>query len=126
MPLYEYECESCQGRFERLQRLADPPVGTCPTCEGKVRKLISPSGLSFKGSGWYITDYARKSETAAAPASDAKEAKGDAKSDVKTDSKTDTKTTDTKPASAPTGKPASPPSAFAEGKPKPSPAATSP
>ncbi len=121
MPLYEYECESCQGRFERLQRLADPPVETCPTCEGKVRKLISPSGLSFKGSGWYITDYAKKSEAASVPASNSKEAKSDAKSDAKTDGSK----TDAKPASSPADKPSSTPSTSAEGKPKPAPAPAS-
>jgi putative FmdB family regulatory protein len=61
MPLYEYECEACGNRFERIQKFSDPPVDTCPTCSGPVRKLLSSPAIQFKGSGWYITDYARKS-----------------------------------------------------------------
>ena len=64
MPLYEYECESCHHRFERIQKFSDPPVETCPVCgKGPVRKLISSPAIQFKGSGWYITDYAKKSST---------------------------------------------------------------
>jgi putative FmdB family regulatory protein len=61
MPLYEYQCEACSHRFERIQKFSDPPIETCPTCGGKVRKLISSPAIQFKGSGWYITDYAKKS-----------------------------------------------------------------
>jgi putative FmdB family regulatory protein len=61
MPLYEYECESCSHRFERIQKFSDPPVQTCPSCGGPVRKLLSSPAIQFKGSGWYITDYAKKS-----------------------------------------------------------------
>lgn len=65
MPIYEYECEKCKDRFEVMQRMSDPPVTACSHCKGKVHKVISsPSGLVFKGSGWYITDYARKNESA--------------------------------------------------------------
>ena len=60
MPLYEYECEPAGHRFERIQKFSDPPVETCPTCGGKVRKLLSSPAIQFKGSGWYVTDYARK------------------------------------------------------------------
>jgi putative FmdB family regulatory protein len=62
MPLYEYQCESCHSRFERIQKFSDPPVDVCPTCgKGTVKKLLSSPAIQFKGSGWYITDYARKS-----------------------------------------------------------------
>jgi putative FmdB family regulatory protein len=61
MPLYEYQCEACAHRFERIQKFSDPPIETCPTCGGAVRKLISSPAIQFKGSGWYITDYAKKS-----------------------------------------------------------------
>ena len=61
MPLYEYQCDACSHRFERIQKFADPPVETCPSCGGKVRKLLSSPAIQFKGSGWYITDYAKKS-----------------------------------------------------------------
>ena len=61
MPLYEYQCESCSTRFERIQKFSDPPVETCPKCAGPVKKLPSSPAIQFKGSGWYITDYAKKS-----------------------------------------------------------------
>jgi putative FmdB family regulatory protein len=63
MPLYEYQCESCANRFERIQKFSDPPVDTCPACGGAVRKLLSSPAIQFKGSGWYITDYARKASS---------------------------------------------------------------
>jgi putative FmdB family regulatory protein len=64
MPLYEYECEACHTRFERIQKFSDPPVEICPNCgKGPVRKLISSPAIQFKGSGWYITDYAKKSSS---------------------------------------------------------------
>lgn len=60
MPIYEYECEYCSNRTEILQKLSDPPLKECPQCKGSVRKVVSPAGLHFKGSGWYVTDYAKK------------------------------------------------------------------
>ena len=60
MPLYEYQCDDCEHRFEKIQKFSDPPVTTCPSCAGKVRKLVSSSAIQFKGTGWYVTDYARK------------------------------------------------------------------
>ena len=60
MPLYEYQCESCAHRFERIQKFSDPPIETCPVCGGRVSKLLSSPAIQFKGSGWYITDYAKK------------------------------------------------------------------
>ena len=60
MPLYEYECEVEGNRFEVIQKFSDAPLTTCPTCGGAVRKLLSSPAIQFKGSGWYITDYARK------------------------------------------------------------------
>jgi putative FmdB family regulatory protein len=68
MPLYEYECESCTNRFEKIVQYSDPPIDTCPKCgKGPVRKLFSSPAIQFKGSGWYITDYAKKSSTDASP-----------------------------------------------------------
>jgi putative FmdB family regulatory protein len=60
MPLYEYECETCGHHFETIQRFSDPPLDRCPKCGGTVRKLQSAPAFHLKGSGWYITDYARK------------------------------------------------------------------
>jgi putative FmdB family regulatory protein len=63
MPLYEYRCESCSHRFEVIQRFSDPPIAVCPSCAaGPVVKLLSSPAIQFKGSGWYITDYARKGQ----------------------------------------------------------------
>lgn len=59
MPLYEYQCEKC-GRFERIVKFSDPPLAACPTCNGAVQKLFSSPAIQFKGSGFYITDYAKK------------------------------------------------------------------
>ena len=61
MPLYEYQCESCAKRFERIQKFSDPLVDTCPACGGPVKKLLSSPAIQFKGSGFYINDYAKKS-----------------------------------------------------------------
>jgi putative FmdB family regulatory protein len=61
MPLYEYRCESCQHQFEVIQKFSDAPIAVCPGCgAGPVVKLLSSPAFQFKGSGWYITDYARK------------------------------------------------------------------
>ena len=60
MPLYEYQCESCEHRFEKIQKYTDPAPDACPKCGGTVRKLASSPAIQFKGTGWYITDYAKK------------------------------------------------------------------
>jgi putative FmdB family regulatory protein len=62
MPLYEYQCQACARTFERIQKFSDPLETVCPTCGGLVRKLLSSPAFQFKGSGFYITDYARKGE----------------------------------------------------------------
>jgi putative FmdB family regulatory protein len=86
MPLYEYQCEACGGRFEVIQRFSDPPVEVCQTCGGHVRKLLSAPAIQFKGSGWYVTDYARKGMTAG-------ETGAPAKSDEKAKPSSDAKAT---------------------------------
>lgn len=63
MPLYEYECEACGLRFERLQHFSDDPLRSCPECEGPVHRVIQPVGIIFKGSGFYVTDSRGKSST---------------------------------------------------------------
>jgi putative FmdB family regulatory protein len=66
MPLYEYECSACGHRFEIIQRFSDPPAETCVACgQGPVLKLLSAPAVHFKGTGWYVTDYAKKSGAAA-------------------------------------------------------------
>jgi putative FmdB family regulatory protein len=65
MPLYEYQCDACGHRFELIhQKFSDPPASECPKCGGAVQKQVSSPAFQFKGSGWYITDYARKPESA--------------------------------------------------------------
>lgn len=76
MPLYEYECPGCGKRFELIQKFSDPPEAACLVCGGKAHRLLSAPALQFKGSGWYITDYARRSNPAEkTDKSDQKEAK---------------------------------------------------
>ena len=109
MPLYEYECGACGHRFERIQKFSDPPVDVCPNCgEKKVQKLLSSPAIQFKGSGWYITDYARKGGDAkesekpaidGKPAADAKTAAAGDKSSAAPAAKSST-TTDTAPTSS--------------------------
>ena len=60
MPLYEYECDNNGHRFEVIQKFSDPPIAVCPKCGSPVHKMISSPAFQFKGSGWYVTDYARK------------------------------------------------------------------
>ena len=60
MPIYEYECRRCGHRFELIQKFSDKPRQRCPQCSGKVDRLISPPAIRFKGTGWYVTDYADK------------------------------------------------------------------
>ena len=84
VPLYEYECQDCHFRFEKLQRLSDPPPPKCPECGGKISPLMSTSSVQFKGSGWYATDYARKGS---APESKASEKKAETKTETKSETK---------------------------------------
>src|SRR5712672_157133 len=61
MPLYEYQCKKCKHRFEKIQTYSDKPIKKCPECGGPVEKLLSAPAIQFKGSGWYVNDYAKKS-----------------------------------------------------------------
>ena len=84
MPLYEYQCKKCGHRFEKIQKFSDKPVKKCPECGGPVEQTISAPAVQFKGSGWYVTDYAKKSH---APSSDSgsKETKDTKKDEKKSD-----------------------------------------
>jgi putative FmdB family regulatory protein len=77
MPLYEYLCEKCQHLFEVIQRFSDSPIEVCPRCGGKVNKVLSSPAIHFKGTGWYITDYARKPAQAQGDAAKGEAAKAD-------------------------------------------------
>ena len=80
MPLYEYECDSCGNRFEKIQKFSDPLVDICPTCGKSVHKLMSSPAIQFKGSGFYITDYAKKESTPAGKTGGGKERDKDSSS----------------------------------------------
>jgi putative FmdB family regulatory protein len=90
MPLYEYECEVCRQRFERIQKYSDPLIEVCPLCgKSPVRKLLSSPAIQFKGSGFYITDYAKKSSSEAGSKSSSEGSSSESKADSKsTESKT--------------------------------------
>jgi putative FmdB family regulatory protein len=60
LPLYEYKCDKCGNKFERIERVTAPETRKCPTCKGKAVRLPSSPAIQFKGSGWYVTDYAGK------------------------------------------------------------------
>ena len=68
MPIYEYQCLSCGERFDEMQKLSDPPITECRLCKGKVRKMLGAPALQFKGTGWYVTDYAGKKPQNGSPA----------------------------------------------------------
>ncbi len=82
MPIYEYQCLQCEHRSEVLQRMSDDPLTRCERCGGELKKLLSAPAFQFKGSGWYVTDYARKNEGKG-------ESKGDGSSSDKPASKGD-------------------------------------
>ena len=86
MPIYDYACDSCGHRFEARQRFADDPLTVCPECSGHIRRVIHPSGIIFKGSGWYVTD-SRSSNSAAAPAPSGDGGGSDASTSESADSK---------------------------------------
>ncbi len=115
MPIYEYLCQTCGKKFEVLQRFSDEPLHTHEGCGGTVEKLISTSALQFKGSGWYVNDYAKGAtgkpgETKVDGKSESKseggtsDGGGETKSDAKTETKTESKpaASESKPAASST------------------------
>jgi len=88
MPLYEYECKKCGHRFEKIQKFSDKMVKKCPECGGQVEQMISAPAVQFKGSGWYVTDYAKKSHAPASSDSGSKDSK-DSKESKKDEKKTE-------------------------------------
>ena len=80
MPLYEYECDRCGHLFESIRKFSDPPIAVCPSCGGTVHKLQSAPALQFKGTGWYVTDYAQKDKPAEGTPAGAADPKGSGES----------------------------------------------
>src|SRR5512147_2851426 len=91
MPLYEYECKKCHHRFERIQKFSDPHVTKCPKCRGPIEQLISAPAVQFKGSGWYVTDYAKGGSQPGSSAGESAGKDGKAKSEKAADDKSDAK-----------------------------------
>ena len=103
MPTYGYRCSDCGHQFEIVQRISDEPLKACPKCQGKLSKMLYPVGISFKGSGFYTTDYKGSGKSSDASSSNGSatnkdgssesksETKSESKSDAKPDSKSDAK-----------------------------------
>jgi putative FmdB family regulatory protein len=79
MPIYEYECRKCKAHTEAFQKVSDKPLTKCPKCGGRLEKLISSPAIQFKGSGWYVTDYAGKATKDSETSSETKTEKTDNK-----------------------------------------------
>ena len=91
MPIYEYDCQKC-GTFETTQKITEKPLSKCPTCKGKVKKLISNTSFQLKGTGWYVTDYARKGKSNG-DGNGSKSSSSESKSESKGDSKSESSPT---------------------------------
>jgi putative FmdB family regulatory protein len=83
VPTYEYQCDKCQRVFEVRQRISDPPLVSCETCGGSIRRLLSPAPFILKGGGWYVTDYPSASRKKAMEADKSPSTTSEAKSDGK-------------------------------------------
>src|SRR3954464_15838748 len=106
MPLYEYECDACGHRFEKIQKFSDPLEDTCPKCGSKVHKLMSSPAIQFKGSGFYINDYAKKDSNTTTKASSTKE--GSTKEGASKEGSTASETSASSSSSDTAAKPAAP------------------
>lgn len=98
MPTYVYRCDDCNHQFELFQRMSDDPIDTCPNCQSKVRRVIHPVGVVFKGSGWYINDSRAKSstdtkdsETSSTETKVSATSSGESKTDSKPEAKSESK-----------------------------------
>jgi len=89
MPIYEYQCLQCGRRMETMQKMADPPLTTCEVCGGALKKLVSSPAVQFKGSGWYVTDYARKGGGSSSSGSSKSEGESRSESDKRDKSESD-------------------------------------
>ena len=100
MPIYEYECKKCHAHVEAFQKVSDKPLTKCSKCGGKLERKISAPAIQFKGSGWYVTDYAAKTTK-----SDKSESESTTESKSEKSDKTDTKTKESSPAKKTSDKP---------------------
>jgi putative FmdB family regulatory protein len=99
VPLYEYQCEQCQHRFEKIQSFSGPDPESCPKCGGRIQRMLAAPAVQFKGSGWYATDYKKSGQStskgessASGPSSDSSSSSaGDSKKESKSESKAESK-----------------------------------
>jgi len=101
MPIYEYECRKCKAHTEAFQKVSDKPLTKCPKCGGRLEKRISAPAIQFKGSGWYVTDYAGKGKAT-------KGEKSESEAKTEKSEKSDTKTTKESSSAKKTEKPSAP------------------
>ena len=101
MPLYEYKCDRCKKTFEVIQKFSDAPIEVHEECGGQVERLISAPALQFKGTGWYVTDYAGNGKGGSVNHDGKAEKKSDAKPDSKTEAKSEPKAAESKTESKP-------------------------
>ena len=96
MPLYEYQCTKCKHVFEKIRKFSDPPITECPKCGDKVEQLLSAPAIQFKGAGWYVTDYAKKSGAPAGngKSSDVKASESKSSESKSSETKSETKKSD--------------------------------
>ena len=94
MPLYEYLCKKCGHVFEKIVKFSDKPIKKCPECGGSVEQTISAPAVQFKGSGWYVTDYAKKTQSSSSSSDGGKDSKDSKESKDSKDSKKDEKKSD--------------------------------
>ena len=102
MPIYEYECRKCKAHIEAFQKLTDKPLTKCRNCGGKLEKKLSAPAIQFKGSGWYVTDYAKTTK------SDKTESDSTTEANTEKTEKAEKKTKDSSPAKKTAEKPSSP------------------
>lgn len=98
MPLYEYQCKKCHHTFEKIQKFSDPLVKDCPKCGGAVEQLLSAPAIQFKGTGWYVTDYARRSGSSGGNGKSGKAAESGGESKPSDSKASESKASETKPA----------------------------
>ena len=91
MPLYEYQCKKCKHRFEKIQKFSDKMLKKCPECGGPIEQMVSAPAVQFKGSGWYVTDYAKKGSSAASSSSSSENESSAKEAKEKKDGKDDKK-----------------------------------
>ncbi len=95
MPIYEYQCKKCHHRFEKIQKFSDPHVKKCPECGGPIEQVVTAPAVQFKGSGWYVTDYAKKpggiAKAASGESSNGDSAKSESSSSSSESSSSETK-----------------------------------